>query len=261
MDKPKKPRSSFLFFSTEMRKSGTISASKLKELWESLKNDPSRKREYDYYVNLAEQQLAKYRQELKLYNENNLEAIEKTKLLKKLDKLNNNLRLKEEQRREARSREIEFQLFKEEEKLYNQIKKIKNKINELEDGEGTSVGVRSSRDRVDDDSNIDYDVRSIRDHVGDDESNIHYDVKSSRDRVDVESIKNRVESSRDRVDVESRSKNKTREPEVRESGFKSRADIDMNLLLQKIKNQQKPVSKQPVKKYYDESSDNSDDDL
>jgi hypothetical protein len=111
--KPKKNLSAYMLFCRDARASSrdkTLSVHDLSELWNSFKDNPSKKRELDYYNKLAEKDAERYQREIAIYREKNKEVIrankEEAKQANKQAKQLQKLR-RDEQRIQEKMRELE----------------------------------------------------------------------------------------------------------------------------------------------------------
>ena len=114
--RPRKRTSAYMYFCNDVRKtSKNIQIKELSILWNNLKEDPSKKRELDYYFGLADKDSERYDREYEIYKEKNREALNLNRV-KRREEINTSKilgRLKlEEQKIQEKIREIEAQLFK-----------------------------------------------------------------------------------------------------------------------------------------------------
>ena len=109
--KPKKANSAYLYFCKDIRKtSKNLKLQDCSILWNNLKNDPSKKRELQYYLSIAQKDSERYEREIEIYREQNREIslINKAKQKdeKKINKQLEKLR-RDEQRIQVKMRELE----------------------------------------------------------------------------------------------------------------------------------------------------------
>ena len=111
VSKPKKANSAYLYFCKDIRKtSKNLKIQDCSILWNNLKNDPSKKRELQYYLGLAQKDSERYEREIGIYREQNREISilnkakksEEKKINKQLEKLK-----RDEQRIQEKMRELE----------------------------------------------------------------------------------------------------------------------------------------------------------
>ena len=111
VSKPKKANSAYLYFCKDIRKtSKNLKIQDCSILWNNLKNDPSKKRELQYYLSLAQKDSERYEREIGIYREQNREISilnkakksEEKKINKQLEKLK-----RDEQKIQEKMRELE----------------------------------------------------------------------------------------------------------------------------------------------------------
>lgn len=113
--KPKIKTSAYMYFCSDLRRrepSRHLKLSDLSIMWNNLKDDPSKKRELQYYLNLAQKDSERYDREITAYREKNKEALllmksqkkEEIKIAKKLEKLRSEEKKIQEQMRSLESK-------------------------------------------------------------------------------------------------------------------------------------------------------------
>ena len=77
MEKPRRSLRAYVFFCNDIRKKAGkyVLLSDLANMWNELKTNPSKRRELEYYNNLAKKDVERYNREIAIYNEENKEEI------------------------------------------------------------------------------------------------------------------------------------------------------------------------------------------
>ena len=234
--KPKKNISAYMYFCKSIRSTGKIlSVHELGELWAELKNNPSKKREVEYFNSLAAKDSERYNREISLYREQNKEIIKEKKEKEKLAV--------------KQSKQLE-RLKKNERKIQEQMRELESIVQ--------SQPIRKKR--------------ASRTQSRDDDQ--ERDLESVLERVSMTHLRDdqeRVSRSQPREDLERVSRSQLRDEQERvsrsqprESKPQNKKELDrLNLLLQKIQNDKKPTqshSRKQTQYLEDSSSDDYDSD-
>lgn len=120
--KPKKKTSAYLYFCRDAREaSRSIKVEELADLWNDLKSNPAKKKEYDYYLGLAKKDSDRFDREYAVYKgklreeskvERELERlkIEEQKIREKIQKIEETIMRKESEERD-RKKEIDMKVI------------------------------------------------------------------------------------------------------------------------------------------------------
>ncbi len=238
--KPKKNLSAYMFFCKDLRETSSdkiLSVRYLSEMWNDFKNDPSKKRELEHYNKLAEKDAERYHRDIAIYRERNKDAIKASK---------------EEEKQAIKQVKQLQKLKRDEQKLQEKMRELESKVESRSKINGSSRAKVSRAREVWDEESI---PRAREERVA--RASEERVPRASEERVQRAREERVPRASEERVPRASEERvqraREERVPSTREqvqSKPQNKKELDsLNLLLQKIKNENKPTTFVPDSPY------------